>query len=382
LKPQSKNLLIVLDFPHVGGAERVALQIAMHIDADRFAPIVVAPPDGILNREFVRCGVRTASIDFERLKKSCRFLLPVLAAIVRLVRLIKRENIDIIHANSLWTLKFCTIASIISKVPTIAMIHAYPKIHSRLKRIAHVLTRRFCYSRAKWVIAVSNVLKYALIEDKAPPEKIVVIPNGIEAEWFADSVDLPKGKTKTVLTVGRLHPGKGQQVFLKAAAIVHAKFPDTRFIIAGEEYRTSLEDLGFNQTLIDLAQELGISDSVEFVGYTGNLRELYRQASVVVLASFEETFGLVALEAMAAARPIVASRIPGVTELVQDGQTGLLFEAGSHEDLAEKVIALLSDESLALSLSENALSVAGSKYSLTNTVKRLEGIYSSMLGVE
>jgi len=378
LKPKSKNLLIVLDFPHVGGAERVGLQIATHIDADRFTSIIVAPPNGILSQELRRCGVRTEFIDLERLKRTCRFVLPVIVAIVRLVRFIKRERIDLIHANSLWALKFCTIASMLTRVPTIAMIHAYPRIHNRLKRMVHVLTRRFCYSRAKMVIAVSNALKDALIEDKAPPEKIVVIPNGIEAEWFADSVDLPKSKTRTILTVGRLHPGKGQQVFLKAAAIVHAKFPDTRFVIAGEEYRTSLENLGFKQTLIDLAHELGISDSVEFVGYTSNLRDLYRQASVVVLASFEETFGLVALEAMVAARPIVASRIPGVTELVQDGQTGLLFEAGSHEDLAEKVIALLSDESLTLSLSENALSVARSNCSLTNTVRRLEQTYVRM----
>ena len=377
MKPKSKNLLIVLDFPHVGGAERVALQIATHIDADRFTPIVVAPPDGILSEELKRCGIKAEFIDLERVKRTCRFGLPVIATIAKLVRLIRREKIDFIHANSLWALKFCTVASILTKVPTVAMIHAYPRIHSRLKRMVHVLTRRFCYSRAKKIIAVSSALKDALIEDKAPSDNIVVIPNGIEEEWFADSTDQPEGRTKMILTVGRLHPGKGQQVFLRAAAIVHKQFPDTRFVIAGEEYKTSLEDLGFKQTLIDLAEELGISDSVEFVGYTSDLRDLYRQSSVVVLASFEETFGLVALEAMAAARPIVASRIPGVTELITDGETGLLFEAGNNEQLAERMIVLLSDRELTERIVRQTVSIAKREYGLHSSMDRLQAVTAS-----
>ena len=380
MKPQSKNLLIVLDFPHIGGAERVALQIASHIGAGRFTPVVIAPPDGILSRELHRCGVRTECIDFERLKKSCRFVLPVIVLLKRLVRLVKRERIDLVHANSLWALKFCTVASILTGVPTVAMIHAYPRVKSRLKNLIHVLTRRFCYARARRIVAVSNALKDALIADKAPPEKIVVIPNGVEAEWFADAFDLPKGPTKTILTVGRLHPGKGQQVFLNAAAIVHARLPDTKFVIAGEEYRTSLEDLNFRQALMDLAQRLGIANCVEFVGYTAELRELYDRASVVVVPSFEETFGLTAVEAMARGRPVVASRIPGVTELVQDGQTGLLFEAGNHEALAAKIVALLSDDALASQLARNALTAARSQHSLADALERLQEVYAAALG--
>lgn len=380
MKPQYKNLLIVLDFPNVGGAERVALQIASHIGGGRFTPVVVAPPDGILSRELHRSGVRTAFIDLERLKKSCRFVLPVVVLLARLVRLVKRERIDLIHANSLWALKFCTVASLLTNVPTVAMIHAYPRIRSRLKNLIHILTRRFCYARARRIIAVSKALKEALIADKAPPEKIVVIPNGVEAEWFTNAVDLPKGPTKTILTVGRLHPGKGQQVFLEAAAIVHAKSPDTEFVIAGEEYRTSLEDLNFRQTLIDLAQRLGIANCVEFKGYTAQLRELYDRASVVVVPSFEETFGLTAVEAMARGRPVVASRIPGIAELVQDGQTGLLFEAGSHEALAAKVFALLSDDALASQLARNGLAAADSQHRLADVLKRLQEVYAAALG--
>ncbi|MBN1593122.1 MAG: glycosyltransferase family 4 protein [Candidatus Coatesbacteria bacterium] len=375
-KPLSKRLLIVIDFPHVGGAERVALQIATHIDIDLFTPIFIAPEEGNLRRELDRLGIRAISLDLERLKRTCRYLIPVFFAIRDLIKIVKRERIDVIHANSLWALKFCTVASFLTKVPTVAMIHAYPKIHSRAKRLFHLLTRRFCYKRAKRIIAVSNALRQALIADKAPSEKIVVIPNGIEKDWFSDKVDLPKGKTKMILTVGRLHPGKGQQVFLRAAAMVHAKHPNTRFVIAGDEYRTSLENLGFAQELIDLAKQLSISECVEFVGYTNNLRDLYRQSSIVVLASFEETFGMVALEAMAAARPIIASRIPGITELVRDGETGLLFEAGKHEQLAESLISLLEDGQLARKLARGGLEAAKAEFSLERTISQLRAVFS------
>jgi len=158
---------------------------------------------------------------------------------------------------------------------------------------------------------------------------------------------------------------------------INKQFPDTRFVIAGEEYKTSLEDLGFKQTLIDLAEELGISESVEFVGYTSDLRDLYRQSSVVVLASFEETFGLVALEAMAAARPIVASRIPGVTELITDGETGLLFEAGNNEQLAERMIVLLSDRELTERIVRQTVSIAKREYGLHSSMDRLQAVTAS-----
>ena len=379
LKPQSKNLLIVLDFPHIGGAERVALQIASHIDANRFCPIVVAPHKGILYRELENNGVQTHLIDLDGLKRTCRFVAPMFNAIKELVQLIKRENIDVVHANSLWALKFCTIASLITGVPTVAMIHAYPKIHSRPKRMFHLLTRRFCYGRARKLIAVSSALKDALVVDKASPSKVIVIPNGVEAESLVQSPKQPTGQVKTILTVGRLHPGKGQQLFLKAAAIVHEKLPDTAFVVAGEECPTSLENLGFKEKLVQLANELGLSDCVQFVGYTSNLRELYRRCSVVVVASFEETFGLVALEAMAAGRPVVASRIPGITELVDDEKTGLLFQPGDPEDLARKVIRLLSDDGLRADLCGRALALAKAKYTLESTIERVHSVYEAII---
>jgi len=379
LKPRSKNLLIVLDFPHIGGAERVALQITSHIDASRFCPIVVAPREGMLYQELKNDGVQAHLIDLDRLKRTCRFVLPMLLAIAKLVTLIRREKIDIVHANSLWALKFCTIASLITGVPTVAMIHAYPKIHSRVKRMFHILTRRFCYRRAKRIVAVSNALKDALVADKAPGTKVIVIPNGVEAEWFVRSAQQPADRVKTVLTVGRLHPGKGQQIFLEAAAIIHAKFPDTAFVVAGEECPTSLENLGFKDELVQLADDLGLSGHVQFVGFTNELREHYRRCSVVVLPSFEETFGLVALEAMAAGRPVVASRIPGIMELIDDGKTGLLFEPGDHQDLARKVIRLLSDDALRADFAGRALAVVKAKYTLESTIERLQSVYETAI---
>ncbi|MCD6328045.1 glycosyltransferase family 4 protein [bacterium] len=376
----SKRLLIVTDFPHIGGAERVVLQTVSHIDRSRFSPIVIAPREEKFSRELRRRHAEVELLDLEKLKRDCRLVFPVLLTLSRLIKIIKRERIDIIHANSLWTLKFSTIASIMSGRPLVAMIHAYPKIHSRLKRFVHILTRRFCYARASSVVAVSQALRVALIEDKAPSEKTIVIPNGLSPEWFAEPVSSPKGEAKTILTVGRLHPGKGQQVFLKAAAIVKESLPNTRFVVAGNEYKTSLEELGFRHTLDSLVQELGISDSVEFTGYVSDLRALYDRTSIVVLASFEETFGLVALEAMARGRLVIASRIPGVTELVKDGQTGLLFEPGDHEDLARQICRALSDEELATRLSGAATDSVRGEYILTNTLKRLEEAYAGALG--
>ena len=359
----------------MGGAEKVVLQIVSHLDPDRFVPTVVVPRQGIFSQELSRIGAKLEFIDLERLKKDCRLVIPLLSATCRIVRLLRHGRIDLLVANSLWTLKFGVLASLLARTPIIAHLHAYPKIKSTWKATIHRLTRRFCYTRTTKIVAVSNALKNALINDKAPPEKIVVIPNRIDQDWLADSVKLPSGPTKTVLTVGRLHPGKGQQVFLEAAALIKQRFPNVRFVIAGEEYKTSLEDLGFKQELVRLAERLGLQGAVEFVGYTDQLREIYKQASVVVVASFEETFGLTALEAMAAGRPVVASAIPGISELIQDNETGLLFKPGDSEDLAAKVCQLLSDDERAGALARRALLTVKARYDLKEGIEGLQEVY-------
>ena len=144
-----------------------------------------------------------------------------------------------------------------------------------------------------------------------------------------------RGREPRLLCVGRLIPIKGHIVLLRAFAAARERVPSLRLDIAG---RGPLEP-----ALHALAKELGVEDAVNFLGYVAPVQRAIEEAAIVVVPSMGEGFGMVALEAMERARPVVAAEIGGLGELVEDGVTGCLVPAGEAEPLAEALVRLSSD---------------------------------------
>jgi glycosyltransferase involved in cell wall biosynthesis len=153
----------------------------------------------------------------------------------------------------------------------------------------------------------------------------------------------------TVGVVGRLQCGKGQEIFLQAAARLAGVREDVRFIVVGGAV------LGWEGSYPDelrrLAVDLGIADRVHFAGHQLQIDRWYDALDVVVQASFGESFGLVLVEAMALGKPLVATSVGGQLEIVEDGTSGLLVPSGDSDALAEAVGRILADPGLAATLS-------------------------------
>ena len=147
------------------------------------------------------------------------------------------------------------------------------------------------------------------------------------------------GGERRLLCVGRLIPIKGHIVLLRAFAEAKRELPDLRLEIAG---RGPLEP-----ALKALAHELGVSESVRFLGHVSPIQAAIEGSTVVVVPSMGEGFGMVALEAMERARPVIAASIGGLGELVQDGETGLLVPPGEAEPLRAAIVRLAGDLELA-----------------------------------
>ena len=142
-----------------------------------------------------------------------------------------------------------------------------------------------------------------------------------------------------VAIVARLVPIKAHEVFLRAARLVCAALPSSQFLVVGDgERREALEAL---------TAELGLGASVRFLGWRRDLERVYADAWVVALTSRNEGSPVSLIEAMAAERPVVATRVGGVPDLVEDGVTGCLVAPGDPEALAEALVALLQDPSAA-----------------------------------
>lgn len=208
---------------------------------------------------------------------------------------------------------------------------------------------RFVGAEAHLVICCSEHVRQELIQEyQVAPEKIAIIPCGVDTGRFAVEADLAafsqvfsSPTDRIVLYVGRLDREKGIPHLLEAMARVLLAVPEARLVIAGKGV--------LQQELSETARSLQIDDRVSFVGYVQDepLAALYRCAQALAVPSLYEPFGIVALESMACGRPVVASDVGGLREIVLEGQTGLRVPPGNATALARALTGLLVDEATA-----------------------------------
>jgi glycosyltransferase involved in cell wall biosynthesis len=231
------------------------------------------------------------------------------------------------------------------------------KLDVRLSRTI----QRFALRRAKLLISPSRAHAQEIARElRYDPTSLQVVPNCIDlAEMpFSDQVT---GDGRTVLFVGRLERVKGISLFLEAARLVIQDCPTTRFLVAGANHPT-LPHAEIDQRI----RNYSLQDHVEQLGYVpwNKLVSLYQEATVCVVPSHYESFGLVALEAMACGVPVVATRAGGLPEIIEDGMTGLLVTSGDAPELANAIVSLLRDRKERTQMGSAGRERARSKFSI------------------
>jgi glycosyltransferase involved in cell wall biosynthesis len=199
-------------------------------------------------------------------------------------------------------------------------------------------------------------------------ESFEIVHYGIEPDGEPRPYSEPVPR---LLCVGRLIPIKGHIVLLRAFAEARKRLPNLELEIAG---RGPLEP-----ALKALAAELGIQDSVTFLGHVSPIQSAIERAAVVVVPSMGEGFGMVALEAMERARPVIAANIGGLGELVRDGETGVLVPAGEAEPLADAIVRVAGDLELARAMGDAGRRRALSRFLQTACTERTELLYEDAL---
>ncbi len=234
------------------------------------------------------------------------------------------------------------------------------------KPASHILfPYREYINNADEIIAVSNAA--AKFISHFTSKKVEVIGNAINVSEFSPEIKTFDGKS--VLFVGRFTYRKGIHILLEAFQKVKREVEDAHLTLVGSGYFSSIIDL--------LIKTLGLSRSVSVMEKVKKekLIEIYRHSHVFVLPSlYGESFGIVILEAMASKTPVVASDDGGIKELIENGKTGFLVKKGDAEELAEKIVELLSDQDLSEKISTAAFCEV-KKYDWKNIVKKIESIY-------
>ncbi len=274
--------------------------------------------------------------------------------------------VDLIHCHDWMTaLAGIKLRSLISK-PLVYNIHlpqAFP-IYRCLEKIG--------LADADLVLVNSQAIKEELAGYQLPLPRVEVVPNGVNLERFRPADDWPNDDGY-VLFVGRLVAQKGVTFLLEALSVVLQRCPETRLIITG--------DGELDLFLKRIARYHGIPHRVTFLDWTTgpDLVELYQRAKFVVVPSYYEPFGIVALEAMACGRPVIASRTGGLAEIVNDGVNGFLVEVGNHLQLAQRMVQLLQDDERRQQMGQAARERAN-EFSWERTAKQTLALYDSLAG--
>ena len=215
--------------------------------------------------------------------------------------------------------------------------------------------------------------------DVIEPSKIIVVHNGVDPDAFkglsARGGDVPI----LVGTVGHLAPIKGQDIFLRAAALVAALRRDVQFVVIGEDKSSEKKH---RKSLEKLVAELDLDRIVTFAGWRDDMAAMLSSLDVFVSAARSEPFGLAIVEAMAAGLPVVTTASAGALEIIEDGLNGKLISAWDHHSLADAISNLLKDPLERSRLGHNAKATVRERFSLTRMARDTERVYREVLAAD
>ena len=343
--------------------------VASGLDASRYRSIVCLFRDGWLRHRCEQFGLQTHVVpirgmfDFRWLRE--------------FTRLLRERQVALIHAHEFGANTYGTLAGRLARVPVVATVHGRGYYSDRGdRRMAYRMV-----SRAAAMVAVSQEVKRFVVDRTGvSARRVRVVYNGIRAaESLPRAVQASlraelgiRDEERIVAVVGSLYGVKGHQYLLEAAPRILAACPSTVFLFAGRGEREA--------ALKEQALNLGIDARVRFLGFRQDVPALLGMCDVFVQPSLSEGLSIAVLEAMAAARPVVTTRVGGNPELVVDGETGSLVEPADAGGLASAVIRILSDPAEARRLGNNGLSRVSNQFTAAAMVREYEAIYDAALG--
>ena len=299
-----------------------------------------------------------------------------------LEKFVRRKEIEIVHAHMA---RDYSLASYAARRNRDTKFIATRHVLFKLNRI-----HRRTLSRATRVIAVSEAVARELRASQiVSDQQIAVVPNGIDVERFKKTcAGLDPGSflrsrqlrvdDRLVGSIGELRTLKRHDDFIRAAALILKKFPETQFVLAGVDTSEKGE---VRHQLEQLVSELGLKERFHFLGWMDDADKLLCAMDVFVSASETESFGLAIVEAMAAGTAVVATATEGAKEVIEDQKTGLLVPIGDVERIAGSVINLLSDPEKRRTIATQSAQSAATRFSLDRMVNEIEKIYSLECGV-
>lgn len=282
----------------------------------------------------------------------------------RLLRRLRSVRPDVVYVNTV-TIPWWILAARLARVPVLVHVHEAEEDVPRVVAIGLAAPLLLAHTIVANSAASARVLTDAIAR---LAQRTVVVPNGVPDRGAAP---VEAARPDRLAVVARLSPRKGIDVALEALALLRGQGRDVELDVCGTTY-PGYE--WFEQQLRERSAAPDLRGAVHFVGYRNPTTPILAGAAVVLVPSRSEPFGNTAVEALLAQRPLVASRVQGLTEIVEDGRTGLLVPPGDAPALAEAIARLLDDEALAEGLAAAGRRDAVARFALGTYHETVVGI--------
>jgi glycosyltransferase involved in cell wall biosynthesis len=372
----SKNpsvMMIISNFrPVASGAELQAERLACKLVGLGFPMQVLTQhrdPSSLHYEVFQ--GVEIHRCDFPLAYRLDRDAVPTLRYLIK-----KLHTFDILHSHQMWG--HAVVSTLISRwlgkknIIKLACAGSFGdlEVFSKFRYAKQGLQ---VLRMADAIVAVSREIQSELLQHGFAPERIHFIPNGVDFKMFQRTRPLPSGPKKRFVLLGRRTPQKGIDTALKALKILAdtGLAADLELKLYGWDYA----EWDYRQ----MARDLEVDRYVTFLPFENNILEVYQEANCLLLPSVGEGLSNVLLEAMALEMPVIASRVSGTVEVLEDQNNGLLIPPGSSEALAATMEIVLSQPDMAFELGRQARLKVQAHYSMDAVAQKYAELYGFLL---
>lgn len=348
------------------GGEQQLLYLSAGLRQKGYSQLIACQPDSLLLKRY-QWYVSTAPV---RMRGEWD-----IAAAWELARLIDIKGIQLVHLHSSHAHALGLMAAKISGSKPAVIVSRRVDFHLRRNPISWIKYRM----GVNRIIAVSNAVKQVLISDGICPEVIDVVYDGIDVKWFSEDMDNDYlyeefGLDPVFPIVGivaALAPHKDHKTFLQACFHVKKTNPYVQFLIVGEgELRCKLQQM---------VKRLGIESNVIFTGFRFDIPQILSILDVFVVSSYLEGLNTSILEAQSSGVPVIATKTGGIPEIIKDGINGLLVLPRHPESLAERIVQLINDRTLANRLASIAKEDV-KRFNMEAMINATEVIYHRVMG--
>lgn len=360
-----------------GGGERYLELLCEHLDPLRFRPILICPePGSFVGRMQVR-GMDVRVVHLEPL------LNPF--ALMRLVRILSDEKVTILQTHGARANFYGRVAGWLAGVPVVvSTVHNSVADYegSRLKRWIYSTVLRVTRPWVSRIICVSDAIRRDVVgEDPAAAGLAETVYNGVDRRLFQKMIDRAKVRRELgftdgplLVTVARLTEQKGHRDLIESLALLRDQWPQLQCVCVGDgELKKPLEAL---------VAARGLSSMCRFVGSRDDVMEFYAAADMVVLPSHSEGFPFVILEALAMGKPVIATSVNGVPEVIEHMKTGFLVKARDVAGLAGAIQSLLEHPERAMQLGNAGRAVVQAQFTVDRMVEKTVAVFDAALRTE